>query len=160
MRIFNKAQCSTASTSGTKKKAAFIRSTGQYINFSKRLYGYVSTSELNMTRILNIVLWHWGHLARTSQVLTIRLSHPPKRDGYMLAGYQKPLWPMQTPEQRLGNLQGSTSWQGPKSPHEALQEMTGKVGWTSRTQEHFPKLSWSSLLAAVSVSVCPPTCFV
>lgn len=104
-----------------------------------------------MTRILNIysgteAIWQ-EHLES--------LSHPPKRGGCRLAGYQKRLWPVRTPEQRLGSLWESTSWQGPKPRHEALQEFIGRVGWTSSTQEHFPKLSWSSLLAAVSVCVCP-----
>lgn len=76
----------------------------------------------------------------------------------MLAGCQKHLWTMQIPEQPLGSLWGSTSWHRPKPPYEALQEFNGKIGYNSVTQEYFPKLSWSSLLAAPFVCV-PPLLF-
>lgn len=77
MRMFNKPQCSIARTSGTKKKAKFIRPTGHHINFSKTLYGYVSTSELNMTRILNIysgteAMWQEHLESLISDLLTLQ----------------------------------------------------------------------------------------
>lgn len=60
-----------------KKKAKFIRPTGHHINFSKTLYGYVSTSELNMTRILNIysgteAVWQEHLESLISDLLTLQ----------------------------------------------------------------------------------------
>lgn len=100
VRVFTKAPCNTAGTSSTKKELnllclqvmIYILKETQWPG----LYHWIKHDQNTKH-----VLWHQGHLARTTRVCTIKLSHPPEKGCWTLPVCQNP------------SLAGPSSWAAP-----------------------------------------------